>query len=58
MMDEQGDLPLKYWGNPALDLKHVFFLDSVLIEAIKLNATQTFRRVGDKLGYEIELRTA
>ena len=42
----------------ALDSKHVFFLDSVLTDTIKLNAAQIFKRVGDKLGYEIELRTA
>lgn len=42
----------------ALEPKRVFFLDSVLTDTIKLNAAQIFRRVGDKLGYEIELRTA
>lgn len=41
----------------ALDSKHVFFLDSVLTDTIKLNVAQIFRRVGDKLGYEIGLRT-
>lgn len=42
----------------ALEPKRVFFLDSVLTDTIKLNASQIFKRVGDKLGYEIELRTA
>lgn len=42
----------------ALEPKRVFFLDSVLTDTIKLNAAQIFKRVGDKLGYEIELRTA
>lgn len=42
----------------AFDPKRVFFLDSVLTDIIKLNAAQIFKRVGDKLGYEIELRTA
>lgn len=42
----------------ALGPKRVFFLDSVLTDTIKLNAAQIFKRVGDKLGYEIELRTA
>lgn len=42
----------------ALEPKRVFFLDSVLTDTIKLNAEQIFKRVGDKLGYEIELRTA
>ena len=42
----------------ALEPKRVFFLDSVLNDSIKLNAAQIFKRVGDKLGYEIELRTA
>lgn len=42
----------------AVEPKRVFFLDSVLTDTIKLNAAQIFKRVGDKLGYEIELRTA
>ena len=42
----------------ALEPKRVFFLDSVLTDTIKLNTAQIFKRVGDKLGYEIELRTA
>ena len=42
----------------ALEPKRVFFLDSVLTDTIKLNAAQIFKRIGDKLGYEIELRTA
>lgn len=42
----------------ALEPKRVFFLDSALTDTIKLNAVQIFRRTGDKLGYEIELRTA
>lgn len=42
----------------ALGPKRVFFLDSILTDTIKLNAAQIFKRVGDKLGYEIELRTA
>ena len=42
----------------ALEPKRVFFLDSVLSDTIKLNAAQIFKRVGNKLGYEIELRTA
>ena len=42
----------------ALEPKRVFFLDSILTDTLKLNAAQIFRRVGDKLGYEIELRTA
>lgn len=42
----------------ALEPKRVFFLDSVLTDTIKLNAAQIFKRVGDKFGYEIELRTA
>lgn len=42
----------------ALEPKRVFFLDSVLTDTIKLNAAQILKRVGDKLGYEIELRTA
>lgn len=42
----------------ALEPKRVFFLDSILTDTIKLNAAQIFKRVGDKLGYEIELRTA
>lgn len=42
----------------ALEPKRVFFLDSVLTDTIKLNAAQIFKRVGNKLGYEIELRTA
>ena len=37
--------------------KRVFFLDSVLTDTLKLNAAQIFKRVGDKLGYAIELRT-
>lgn len=41
----------------AREPKRVFFLDSVLTDSIKLNAAQIFKRVGDKLGYEIELRT-
>lgn len=40
-----------------LEPKRVFFLDSVLTDTIKLNAAQIFKRVGDKLGIEIELRT-
>lgn len=42
----------------ALEPKRVFFLDSVLTDSIKLNAAQIFKRVSDRLGYEIELRTA
>lgn len=42
----------------ALEPKRVFFLDSVLTDTIKLNAAQIFKRIGDKHGYEIELRTA
>lgn len=42
----------------ALEPKRVFFLDSALTDTIKLNAVQIFKRIGDKLGYEIELRTA
>ena len=42
----------------ALEPKRVFFLDSILTDTLKLNAAQIFRRVGDKLGCEIELRTA
>ena len=42
----------------ALEPKRVFFLDSVLTDTIKLNAAQIFKRVSDKLGCEIELRTA
>lgn len=42
----------------ALDPRRVFFLDSVLTDTIKLNAVQIFRRAGEKLGHEIELRTA
>lgn len=42
----------------VLEPKRVFFLDSVLTDTIKLNAAQIFKRVGDKLGCEIELRTA
>lgn len=41
----------------AREPKRVFFLDSVLTDTLKLNAAQIFKRVGDKLGYEIELRT-
>ena len=41
----------------VLEPKRVFFLDSVLTDTIKLNAAQIFKRVGDKLGIEIELRT-
>lgn len=41
----------------AREPKRVFFFDSVLTDSIKLNAAQIFRRVGNKLGYEIELRT-
>lgn len=41
-----------------LEPKRVFFLDSILTDTLKLNAAQIFKRVGDKLGYEIELRTA
>ena len=42
----------------TLKPKRVFFLDSVLTDTIKLNAAQIFKRTGNKLGYEIELRTA
>lgn len=42
----------------ALEPKRVFFLDSILTDTLKLNAAQIFKRVGDKIGYEIELRTA
>ena len=41
----------------AREPKRVFFLDSVLTDTLKLNAAQIFKRVGDKLGIEIELRT-
>lgn len=37
--------------------KRVFFLDSALTDTLKLNAAQIFKRMGDKQGYEIELRT-
>ena len=42
----------------ALEPKRVFFLDSVLTDTIKLNAAQVFNRISDKIGYEIELKTA
>lgn len=42
----------------ALEPKRVFFLDSILTDTLKLNAAQIFKRVGDRLGCEIELRTA
>lgn len=41
----------------AREPKRVFFLDSILNDTLKLNAAQIFKRVGDKLGYQIELRT-
>lgn len=41
----------------AREPKRVFFLDSILNDTLKLNAAQIFKRVGDRLGYQIELRT-
>lgn len=41
-----------------LEPKRVFFLDSVLTDSLKLNAAQIFRRVGERIGNDIELRTA
>lgn len=41
----------------ALEPKRVFFLDSILTDTLKLNAAQIFKRIGDKLGMTIELRT-
>lgn len=38
--------------------RRVFFLDSVLTDSLKLNASQIFRRVSERTGNVIELRTA
>lgn len=45
-------------GIAALEPKRVFFLDSILTDTLKLNAVQIFRRASDKLGIDIELRSA
>ncbi len=55
-MDEGLTVPILE-AIAAREPKRVFFLDSVLTDTLKLNAAQIFKRVGDKLSYEIELRT-
>lgn len=37
--------------------RRVLMLDSVLTDTLKLNAVQIFKRVGDRTGIEVELRT-
>lgn len=40
-----------------LEPKRVFFLDSILTDSLKLNAVQIFKRVSEKTGNTIEIRT-
>ena len=40
-----------------MEPRRVLMLDSILTDALKLNAIQIFRRVGERTGVEVELRT-
>ena len=40
-----------------LEPRRVLMLDSILTDTLKLNAVQIFKRVGDRTGVEVELRT-
>ena len=41
----------------AMDPRRVLIRDSILTDTLKLNAVQTFRRVAERTGREVELRT-
>ena len=40
-----------------MEPRRVLILDSVLDDTLKLNAVQIFKHAGERMGYEIELRT-
>lgn len=40
-----------------MEPRRVLILDSILDDTLKLNAVQIFKHAGDRMGYEIELRT-
>lgn len=40
-----------------MEPRRVLMLDSILTDTLKLNAIQIFRRVGERTGVEVELRT-
>ena len=40
-----------------MEPRRVLMLDSILTDTLKLNAVQIFKRVGDRTGVEVELRT-
>lgn len=40
-----------------IEPRRVLMLDSILTDTLKLNAVQIFKRVGDRTGVEVELRT-
>ena len=40
-----------------IEPRRVLMLDSILTDSLKLNAAQIFKRVGEKTGREVELRT-
>lgn len=40
-----------------MEPRRVLMLDSILTDTLKLNAIQVFRRVGERTGVEVELRT-
>ena len=41
----------------GMEPRRVLMLDSILTDTLKLNAIQVFRRVGERTGVEVELRT-
>ena len=40
-----------------MEPRRVLMLDSILTDTLKLNAVQIFKRIGDRTGVEVELRT-
>ena len=40
-----------------MEPRRVLMRDSVLTDTLKLNAVQIFKRVGERTGREVELRT-